>query len=343
MNGELWVYIENIENETGNRVLNVGPELLTEGRRLADQLDYCLTAIVIGDDTEPAAAAAEKYGADKIIVVSGSEYHDYSTDAYTGVFEELVHQYDPEIILLGATSNGRDLAPRLAARLGTGLTADCTELGIDEKTGKIEWTRPAFSGNLMATILCPEKRPQMGTVRPGVFSIRAASESPEIPPESAKKCVVINEPVRTPKACIRTELLETIHAAAEDIVDLESADIIVSGGRGTGGEKGFALVRELAEALGGEVGASRGAVDEGWISRMHQVGQTGKTVTPKLYIACGISGASQHLAGMKRSGKIVAINNDPDAPIFRNADYGIQGDMFTVIPALIREIQEIRK
>ena len=335
--GDLWVFIENNETEPGG-VLRVGPELLGEGRRLADQLGYSLTGIVIGGDTSSGEAAAAEYGADRVISVSGDEYRNYSTDAYVTAMSTLAGRYDPDVILIGATVNGRDLAPRLAARLGTGLTADCTGLDIDEASGRIAWTRPAFSGNLMATIVCTESRPQMGTVRPGVFGCKSAGGIPA----GIERCRVIHEDIHIEEHEIRTEILEVIRDAADDIVHLEDADIIVSGGRGTGGERGFALVRELAAMLGGEVGASRGAVDAGWISRMHQVGQTGRTVAPRLYIACGISGAGQHLAGMSRSDTVVAINSDPDAPIFKAADYGIQGDLFEVIPALIREIRLIR-
>ena len=232
-------------------------------------------------------------------------------------------------MLIGATNNGRDLGPRVSCRLKTGLTADCTALDIDEESGNVAWTRPAFGGNLMATILCPDHRPQIGTVRPGVF----------------KKCglvigsaEIIKEDIRITQDQIRTQVLELIKEMDSEHVDLEGAEIIVSGGRGVGGPEGFAPVRALAKALGATVGASRAAVDSGWIAHAHQVGQTGKTVGPKLYIACGISGAIQHLAGMSGSDTIVAINKDPDAPIFDVADYGIVGNLFEVLPVLTEEI-----
>jgi electron transfer flavoprotein alpha subunit len=245
-----------------------------------------------------------------------------------------VEKYGPTTMLIGATPTGRDLGPRLACRLKTGLTADCTALDIDEETSCIAWTRPAFGGNLMATILCTDHRPQIGTVRPGVF--KKAEPQPE------RQAEVIREEFHVPAANIRTKILEIITDAAAEIVDLEGAEIIVSGGRGVGGPDGFAPVRELAKALGATVGSSRAAVDAGWIPHSHQVGQTGKTVGPKLYIACGISGAIQHLAGMGSSDCIVAINKDPDAPIFRVAHYGIVGNLFEVLPVLTKEVLKLK-
>ena len=237
--------------------------------------------------------------------------------------------------MIGATNVGRDMGPRLSCRLKTGLTADCTAVDYDEETGNIAWTRPTFGGNLLAVIMCPAHRPQIGTVRPGVF--KKGERKPENQPEIIREAISI-KPER-----IRTRLVEVLKEAGAGSVNLENAEIIVSGGRGIGGPKGFELLQELADLLGGEVGASRAAVDSDWIGHVHQVGQTGKTVGPKLYIACGISGAIQHVAGMSGSDTIVAINKDPDAPIFNIADYGIVGDLYTVIPALIREIKESRE
>ena len=236
--------------------------------------------------------------------------------------------------MIGATNVGRDMGPRLSCRLKTGLTADCTAVDYDEETGNIAWTRPTFGGNLLAVIMCPAHRPQIGTVRPGVF--KKGERKPENQPE------IIREAISVKPERIRTRLVEILAEAGAGSVNLENAEIIVSGGRGVGGPKGFELIKELADLLGGEVGASRAAVDSDWIGHVHQVGQTGKTVGPRLYIACGISGAIQHVAGMSGSDIIVAINKDPDAPIFNIADYGIVGDLFTVIPALIREIKESR-
>ena len=237
--------------------------------------------------------------------------------------------------MIGATNVGRDMGPRLSCRLKTGLTADCTAVDYDEETGNIAWTRPTFRGNLLAVIMCPAHRPQIGTVRPGVF--KKGERKPENQPE------IIREAISVKPERIRTRLVEVLKEAGAGSVNLENAEIIVSGGRGIGGPKRFELLQELADLLGGEVGASRAAVDSDWIGHVHQVGQTGKTVGPKLYIACGISGAIQHVAGMSGSDTIVAINKDPDAPIFNIADYGIVGDLYTVIPALIREIKESRE
>jgi electron transfer flavoprotein alpha subunit len=233
-------------------------------------------------------------------------------------------------MLIGATSYGRDLGPRLSCRLKSGLTADCTALDIDDEDGKVAWTRPAFGGNLMATIKCPNNFPQIGTVRPGVFKKVAPMES---------HAEIIREDYHVAPEQIRTELVEIIKEVAEELVDLEGADIIVSGGRGVGGPEGFNCIRELAAELGAAVGASRAAVDSGWIPHYHQVGQTGKTVHPKVYIALGISGAIQHKAGMQDSECIIAVNKNENAPIFEVADYGIVGDLFKVVPLMIDSIR----
>ncbi len=277
--------------------------------------------------------AAGKHGADQVIVVDGPEYKSYTTDAYAIALTTLIEKYGPLSMMIGATNNGRDLGPRVSCRMETGLVADCTALGIDEETGKVAWTRPAFGGNLMATVLCPEHYPQIGTVRPGVFKKSDETEN---------KAEIIKEDIHVEAEKIRTQILEILNDMDGEKVDLENADIIVSGGRGVGGPEGFEPVRELAKVLGATVGASRAAVDSGWISHAHQVGQTGKTVAPKLYIACGISGAIQHQAGMSGSDCIVAINKDPDAPIFDIADYGIVGDLFEVLPILTEEIKKSR-
>lgn len=327
---DLWVYIETKEDGSAK---NVGMELLGPGRKLADKQGGALVAIVIGRQVDAAVKDASAHGADKVIVIDSPEFKHYTTDAYTAALYHLVEKYGPTTLLVGATPDGRDLGPRLSCRLKTGLTADCTALDIDEETGNVAWTRPAFGGNLMATILCPDHRLQIGTVRPGVFKKQAAGE---------EKAEVIREEFHVAAEDIRTEILEVIKDAAGELVDLEGADIIVSGGRGVGGPEGFGPIKALAEVLGATVGSSRAAVDAGWISHPHQVGQTGKTVAPKLYIACGISGAIQHLAGMSGSDCIVAINKDPDAPIFDAADYGIVGDLFEVIPVMIEEIKKLK-
>lgn len=324
---DLWVFIETTA-EGGAK--SVGLELLEPGRRLAGKQGGALVAVVIGHNADAAVASAAEHGADQVILVDGPAFAGYTTDAYAKAVCALVEKYGPTTMLIGATNNGRDLGPRVACRLKTGLTADCTALDVDEESGNMAWTRPAFGGNLMATILCPDHRPQLGTVRPGVFK--------KGEPQPGRTVPVLRERIDVAPEEIRTELLEVISEAAGELVDLENAEIIVSGGRGVGGPEGFAPVRALAEALGATVGASRAAVDAGWIPHAHQVGQTGKTVGPKVYIACGISGAIQHLAGMSGSKVIVAINKDPDAPIFGVADYGLVGDLHVVLPILTEKV-----
>ena len=326
MSKNLWVFIETDEG----KAKNVGYELLNPGRAMADKLGEELVAVVLGDNVADVAKDAIAYGADKVILVEGQEYKTYNTDAATYAMVELIGKYEPSIVLYGATNNGRDLGPRVACTVKTGLTADCTGLDIDQETRLLMSTRPTFGGNLMATIACPDHRPQMSTVRPGVFKKRAYDES--------RTGEVIREDLHIDPAKIRVHLVERVKEVAE-AVNLEEADVIVSGGRGLKSAENFKLVQELAEVLGGVVGASRAAVDADWIPHAHQVGQTGKTVAPKIYIAVGISGAIQHLAGMSGSDTIVAINKDPSAPIFGVADYGIVGDLFEVVPALIKEIR----
>lgn len=327
---DLWVFVET--NQDGS-AKNVGIELLTPGKMMAGKQGGDLVAVVIGHNVDEAVKAASTHGADKVLVVDGPEYEHYTTDAYTIALCALVEKYGPTSMMIGATNNGRDLGPRVSCRLHGGLTADCTALDIDEESGNVAWTRPAFGGNLMATIMCPNNRPQIGTVRPGVFKKCDETEA---------KAEVIREDIHVDEKDIRTKVLEVIKEMGDENVDLEGAEIIVSGGRGVGGPEGFEPIRELAKVLGATVGASRAAVDSGWIGHAHQVGQTGKTVGPKLYIACGISGAIQHLAGMSGSDVIVAINKDPDAPIFDVADYGVVGNLFEVLPVLTEEIKKAR-
>lgn len=328
----LWVYIETKEDGSAKKV---GLELLNPGRRLADKAGDTLCAVVIGCHVDAAVQDAVAYGADKVLVVDGPEYGQFTTDAYTDAMYALVKKHRPSKILVGATPDGRDFAPRLACRLRTGLTADCTALDVDSETGNVEWTRPAFGGNLMATILCPQNRPQIGTVRPGVFK--------KLLPEEGRTAEIIREEIPVAPGTIRTEILRTVAETVEAQVELESAQIIVSGGRGMGCPENFRILQELADVLGGTVGASRAAVDAGWISHPHQVGQTGKTVGPKIYFACGISGAIQHLAGMSSSDLVIAINKDPAAPIFRVADYSVVGDLHEIIPALTAEFRRVKE
>lgn len=318
----IWVYVEQADN----MVKRVGLELLHAARLLSDKTGERLTAVLVAEDTSELIAQVQPYGADRILAVNCPECGQYTTDAYTEILYHLICEYKPSAVLAGATENGRDFVPRVACRLNTGLTADCTSLDIDEATGNVAWTRPAFGGNLMATILCPDTRPQMGTVRPGVFQAKRGNLTKEVE--------IISRSVR--REMIRTQIKEIIHHKGSSF-NINNADIIVSGGRGMKSAENFALLQQLADVLGGVVGASRAAVDANWIDSSHQVGQTGSTVHPKLYIACGISGAIQHLAGMSGSDQIVAINIDPEAPIFKVAHYGIVGDLFEVIPAFIEE------
>ena len=326
----VWVFIET--GEDGN-AKNVGLELLTPARTLCHEGEK-LVAIVIGENVEGAAKKAIQYGADEAIIVEGPEYKAYTTDAYAIALVTLVEKYKPCAMLIGATNNGRDLGPRVSCRLKTGLTADCTSLALDPDSGNVAWTRPAFGGNLMATILCPDNRPQIGTVRPGVFKKGT--------PDEAKTGNITKEDIHVAASDIRTKIIEVIKEVNAEQVNLEEAEVIVSGGRGMKGPENFAILKELADVLGGTVGASRAAVDSGWIPHAHQVGQTGKTVGPKIYIACGISGAIQHVAGMSSSDTIIAINKDPDAAIFGVADYGIVGDLFEVVPAMTEEIKKLK-
>lgn len=328
---DLWVFIETSQGKAAS----VGLELLNPGAELAHRLGQRVVAVILGQDNSEAEKAAVTYGADAVLSVEDPAYAHYTTDAYAYGMAELVRKYRPSILMIGATIIGRDFGPRLSCRLRTGLTADCTSLDVDVETGTMAWTRPAFGGNLMATILCEHTRPQMGTVRPGVFKKAA--------PDQNRSAEIIKESIPVPAGVIRTSLVESIREAAEELVKLEDAEIIVSGGRGLGKAENFSYIRELADALGGAVGASRAAVDAGWIPHVHQVGQTGKTVAPKVYIACGISGAIQHLAGMSGSDCIVAINKDPDAPIFGVADYGVVGDLFQVVPAMVKEIRRLKE
>jgi electron transfer flavoprotein alpha subunit len=325
----VWVYIEQVNGT----IRNVSHELLGEGRKLASAMGQELAAVLIGQDVAGLTKDIFASGADKIYLVEGPEFKHYSTDGYTITLTDLINTYRPSVILMGATNDGRDLGPRVACRVGTGLTADCTNLDIDEATGLVAWTRPAFGGNIMATILCPDHRPQMGTVRPKVF------KRPE--QDFSRTGEIIKVASKVTPADIRTKLINVI-PVGNAVCNLEEAEFIVSGGRGMCKPENFTLIEELASVLGGAVGASRAAVDAGWIPAINQVGQTGKTVGPKVYIACGISGAIQHLAGMSSSDIVIAINKDPDAPIFKMADYGIVGDVLEVIPALIAEFKKLK-
>lgn len=322
---DVWVFAEQRDGVLQPVVY----ELLGEGRKLAREIGCKLGAVLCGNGVADLADELFAYGAEKVYLAEDEELAVYRTDAYTKVIFEAIAGYQPEIVLLGATHIGRDLGPCLAVKANTGLTADCTKLEVDPEDKKLKQTRPAFGGNLMATIICPNHRPQMSTVRPGVMEKARY--------KSGGAGEVISLKVSFAAGDIRTKVLEIVKKAGER-VSLADAEVIISGGMGLGGREGFKLLKQLADQLGGSVAASRGAVDAGWIDHAYQVGQTGTTVKPKLYIACGISGAIQHVAGMQEAGQIIAINKNESAPIFEVADYGIVGDLYQVIPVLIEEL-----
>ncbi len=323
----VWVYAEQRDGQ----LMDVAAELLGEGRRLAEEVGCELSAVLLGDDVRELSDELFAYGADKVYLSEGEHLKQYTTDGYTKVLSKMVEEYKPEIVLFGATHIGRDLAPRVAARVDTGLTADCTKLEIDPEEKGLMQTRPAFGGNIMATIICPKHRPQMATVRPGVMAKAEKQDKREDQQLIEYKNDVTAED-------IRVKILDVVKAGKAS-VNLVDSHVIVSGGRGLEKPEGFDLLYQLADKLGGVVGASRAAVESEWIDHDHQVGQTGKTVRPELYIACGISGAIQHIAGMQSAQTIVAINKNPDAPIFKVADIGIVGDVYEVLPKLIEALE----
>ncbi len=344
----IWVFAE----QRNGKLMNVALELIGEGYKLAKDIseDSKVCALIVGDKVEHLAQECFEYGAEAVYVIEHPLLKNFTTDGYTKVITSAIEQFKPEIILYGATHIGRDLAPRVAGRANVGLTADCTHLDVSVKNyidfananttlntatldpndtdKKLKMTRPAFGGNLMATIVSPTSRPQMATVRPGVMS--------KLERKPGAKGEIIHVNVELGEADIRTKIIDIVKSAKE-LVSLTDADIICSGGRGLGDPSGFELIKKFADKVGGVVGSSRACVDAGWISHDHQVGQTGTTVKPRIYFACGISGAIQHLAGMSNSDIIVAINKDADAPIFEVADYGIVGDLYKVIPQIIEE------
>lgn len=324
---DVWVFCE----QKKGIIQSVSYELLGQGRHLADKLKMQLCAVLLGHNLESKAQDLICRGADIIYLVDNPELENYLDEPYTSCLVKLIHKYNPEIFLCGATSLGRSLISRVAVKIGTGLTADCTGLDIDPDKKILLQTRPAFGGNIMATIITPNHRPQMATVRHKVMKEAAADNS--------RQGEVIKENFNEDTFKSRTKLLDIVEEISSTI-NLSEADIIVSGGRGMRSPENFAVLEELAKVLGAAVGASRAAVDSGWMSYSHQVGQTGKTVCPKIYIACGISGQIQHLVGMQSSKIIVAINNDPSAPIFGVATYGVVGDVFEVVPRLTRKFKE---
>jgi len=325
----VWVFIEQTEGEAAK----VSWELLGKGKELALDLDCELSAVVMGSGVEELCRQAIGYGAEKVYLMDAPVLLHYRTDAYQRGVCALVDKYRPEIILMGATGLGRDLAGVVATKLATGLTADCTGLSIGEK-GNLMQTRPAFGGNIMATIVCDKFRPQMSTVRPHVMAM------PHFDP--AAKGEIVREEVPVTEEEMKVKVLKILMDGGGSDVDISGADFIISGGRGMMGKENFAMLQELADVLGGVVGASRSAVDAGWMPQDRQVGQTGKTVRPKVYIACGISGAIQHLVGMQDSDVVIAINRDPEAPIFQVANYGLVGDLFRIIPSLTQKLRALK-
>ena len=322
--GEVWVFAEQKEGKLNP----VSLELLGIARALADELGQDVSALLLGEQVSDMSEVLIHHGANSVYLAEHKTLKDYRTIAYTKVIEDLVMSYKPGILLIGATHNGRDLAPRVARRVGSGLTADCTELSIDPEDGVLLQTRPAFGGNVMATIANRYSRPQMATVRPGIMEALKKSD---------RKGSVIKHEVSLLEKEIGTEILGTVTEKRKS-VDITKARVLVAGGRGVGNEEGFKVLKDLAAVMNGEVAGTRVTVEEGWIPAEHQVGQTGQSVRPEIYIACGISGAIQHRAGMMNSRYIIAINKDPLAPIFQVADWSIVGDLREVVPELISQL-----
>lgn len=330
---DIWVFAE----QKDGKLKPVVAELLGKGRELADKLDQELGAILIGENVEELSNELAQFGASTIYLVEGQHYSTYHTKPYTKVITKLISKYKPEILLYGATHVGRDLAPSVAGELSLGLTADCTDLSITEYLGKklLLQIRPAFGGNIMAEIVCPESRPQMATVRPNVF------EEPK--PKKSGNYEVVREEIEISPEMIAMEILEHISEGKKGEKSIEEADLVISGGRGVGSEEGFKILEQLAKELKGVVGCSRPIVEKGWMPKSKQVGQSGKTISPNLYLACGISGAIQHKVGIRGADRIIAINEDPEAPIFEIADLGIVGDLHEIIPLLTEHLKQEKK
>jgi electron transfer flavoprotein alpha subunit len=322
----VWVFLEAKDGG----IAPVSLELLGAGRQLADKRKTELAGVMIGHGVTAAAQIAFEYGADKVYVYDAPIYRDYRTESYMRAMLACIQKHKPEILLYGATPAGKDLASAVATDLPTGLTADSTQLDVEEDTGLLLASRPAFGGNIMATILCKKYRPQMATVRPKVMKA--------LPRQPGRRGILVPESIPLSEEDVRTKVLEIVRLT-ERQPGIDEADIIVAGGKGMGSPEGFQLIHRLAAVLGAAVGASRDVVEAGWISHHHQVGQTGTTVTPKIYFAIGISGAIQHLVGMQNSGLIIAINKDPAAPIFQSCHYGIVGDALEIVPMLISELE----
>ena len=325
------VYV--VAEQRDGKVMKVSYELIGKARDLADALGQDVVAVLMGSNIADAANDLAKAGADKVIYVDDAMLAELGTEPYAKALSAVIRANDPEIVIFGASSIGRDLAPRVSARIHTGLTADCTKLEINEETKLLEMTRPAFGGNIMATILCADHRPQMATVRPGVMQALASCD---------KVGVVEKFDVEFTAADMNVEICEIVKTEKKS-VDITEAKILVSGGRGLGSAEGFGQLKDLAAALGGEVSASRAAVDNGWIDKDRQVGQTGKTVRPNLYLACGISGAIQHVAGMESSEVVISINKDDNAAIFSVSDLGVVGDVKVILPKLIEALKKVKE
>lgn len=323
----IFVCVQQIDN----KITGVSFELIGEAKKLAKDLNCEVTAVLLGSKVTSLCDSLAERGADKVIVVDDPVLEVYQTEPYVHACSEVIKAKKPEIVMFGATAIGRDMAPRVSARLHAGLVADCTKLDIQEDTKLLMMTRPAFGGNIMATILSPDHRPQMATVRPGVMKKQDKEEG--------KKAVVENFPLSDLAEHKNVEILDIVKKVIGRM-DVQDAKVLISGGRGMGGPENFPMLEKLATLMGGTFSASRAAVDAGWVEKDRQVGQTGKTVRPNLYVACGISGAIQHLAGMEDSELIVAINKDPSAPIFEVADYGIVGDVFKILPLFTEEVKK---
>lgn len=323
------IFVEQVDK----KIAGVSFELIGKAKELAAVLDTEVTTVLLGYQVEPLTKELARHGADQVILVNDEALETYMTEPYVKSLTAVVQHYKPEIVLYGATAIGRDLAPRVSARVHTGLTADCTRLEIQDETNNLMMTRPAFGGNIMATILCPEHRPQMATVRPGVMQRAQVTED--------ASCPVIDFKVDNLAASQNVEILDILKKVSQK-KDIMDAKVLVAGGRGMGSAQNFKMLEELADILGGTVASSRAVVDAGWQEKDRQVGQTGKTVRPNLYIACGISGAIQHLTGMEESDIIIAINSDETAPIFDVADYGVVGDACKIIPQMIQKITNMK-
>lgn len=324
----IWVVLEIVNNE----VQKAGLELINQGKALAQANGEKVVAVVIGDHVDAAAKTAAVYGAEEVIAVEGEDYKNYNSDLYTNAVVKLIEKYKPSAVIAGASKNGRDLASRAAGRLQVGAAADCVAVEAGE-AGTLAWTRPVYGGKLMNTVSFPETRPQIGTVR--------SSSYEKAQPDESRSANVVKEDVQTPAEQIKTKVLELISSVGEGI-KLEDAEVVIGCGRGIGKGENMEIIKKLANVFGAAIGATRACVDAGWIPYSLQIGQSGKSIAPKLYIAIGISGATQHLAGISSSDVIVAINKDPDAPIFEIADYGVVGDLFEIVPVLTEEVSKLK-